>query len=677
MVDKLLVLSCFMLIMNKLFCNFAVIVISTKLKVFLRYVFRHNRLINIHILSLLIFASDIVYAQEEAAIRPIIEAGDLKKLVKADEYKEDADKLFEEASSLNMQVLSVQSDAELDEKAITKKSAQLESQAQQKQIQASALYEKCNEVKFVVYKSYLDAFWKKHTGEESDYINSKLLEEQANDVYFQATSYRIDAKKMDAGFAKVEKLSEANNLELEAIQKQLTALATYYSIEGTEPSPAPAEQFTPPVETVEIPAVEAQNNETIAVSEPQPPLEAPAQDVDQTIPSQVEVDQRMIDLYNSYVATGQFADTALSTGALAGLTSFDADRVLLLWHNYLYGTGTEEEVLMAAKTDSARKENETQPSASAGQNKAGTMEIGVVTDENRSTLIPADEEVIYRIQLAANRSQLSQRALSRMYYGNKTVEMINENGWYKYSVGDFDTYDEANKFRKSTGMRNVSVVAYRKGTRFTALPETAVTASATPVVPVGETRMPSGLVFRIQVAASRVQLTVSQLERIYTGAYPVEMIAEEGWYKYQFMGVRLYSDALQIIKNVNTRGVFIVAYEDGVKINLAEAVKKNKELERKVKTEGRKGQINDTEYHVQLAASRNPMKADELSMLYSGSEPVTVILEDGWYKYHIKTGNSPEIAEQQKQACGIANAFIVPYRRAAKITYYEAIQENK
>jgi hypothetical protein len=190
------------------------------------------------------------------------------------------------------------------------------------------------------------------------------------------------------------------------------------------------------------------------------------------------------------------------------------------------------------------------------------------------------------------------------------------------------------------------------------------------LMPVTETTNQSvlpGLVFRIQIAASRVPLSVRELQKIYPGKYPVEMIIEDEWYKYQLIGERLFSDALQIIKNITIKGVYIVAYENGNKTNLAVAVRKNKALERTIKEKGRKALLNEIEYHVQLAASRKAMFQDEIERLYNGPEPVYLILEDGWYKYHLKGGNSKETAENLKQGCGIKDAFIVCYIGAEKI----------
>jgi hypothetical protein len=631
--------------------------------------------LNCLLVALLIFYGSQLLAQDEATIRSIISEGDIKKLEKAEGYKSNADKIVEEANALNMEVFTVQADQTLSEKARTKKVAQLEEQSRQKQTEAASLYEKCNEIKFTVYKQYTENFWKTHEGSESDYLNAKLLEEQASDNYFQATSYRIEARKMDEGYAKVEKLNEAANLENQAIQKQVSALSAYHGLSQEAPSsgtPESSEAYQPPEVVTTPESLATPTGETNAIDVP------PAEQDERTTSGNVVVNQSMIDAYNSYVATGHFTDTTLATGKIAGVTTFDSDQLLELWYEYIYGRKTlEPEVSPAEESDSTAALTEAksnQQSGDAGNEK----EIGIVTDENVGTLIPADDEVIYRVQIAANRNELSQRALSRMYYGNKNVEMINENGWYKYSVGDFTSYEEASTFRKSSGISNAFVVAYRKGTRFAQGPKAETEKTQTAIyTPVGENKLPSGILFRVQVAASRVALTTGQLKAIYSGNYPVEMISEDGWLKYQFMGVRLYSDALSIIQKVTSKGAFIVAYEDGNKIDLAEAVRKNKELEKTVKTHGRKGYIEEIEFHLQIAASKIAIPGEELKTLYGGPETVSVIYEEGWYKYHLKAGNSAEGAENFRQSCGVPKAFVVPYKRAAKISLYQAIQELK
>jgi hypothetical protein len=85
--------------------------------------------------------------------------------------------------------------------------------------------------------------------------------------------------------------------------------------------------------------------------------------------------------------------------------------------------------------------------------------------------------------------------------------------------------------------------------------------------------------------------------------------------------------------------------------------------------------VNDAEYHVQIAAVRTALKKDEVARLWPGSD-LTVIYEEGWYKYHLKAGDSNETAEQILKSCNIKGAFIVAYKRAAKINYYDALHKN-
>ena len=141
------------------------------------------------------------------------------------------------------------------------------------------------------------------------------------------------------------------------------------------------------------------------------------------------------------------------------------------------------------------------------------------------------------------------------------------------------------------------------------------------------------------------------------------------------MGVRQYADALRIVRNIGSEGAFIVSYQNGLKTMLAESIKKNRESGNFDQPSGSRVQPDDIEYHVQLAASRTAMKPEEVESLCNNPEMISIVFEEGWFKYHLKAGNSPDLAQQLLKECGIEKAFIVPYRRAAKITLYEATHE--
>ena len=104
----------------------------------------------------------------------------------------------------------------------------MQSEAWKKHVQASAAYEKSNDIKYGIYKKYLNHFWKEHEGQEANFINAKMLEEQARDNFAQAAVYRRNTRHMNLGSVKVEKLTEANNLEAAAIRRQVASLSSCF-----------------------------------------------------------------------------------------------------------------------------------------------------------------------------------------------------------------------------------------------------------------------------------------------------------------------------------------------------------------------------------------------------------------------------------------------------------------
>jgi uncharacterized protein YbjQ (UPF0145 family) len=69
-------------------------------------------------------------------------------------------------------------------------------------------------------------------------------------------------------------------------------------------------------------------------------------------------------------------------------------------------------------------------------------------------------EIIYRVQIAASKVPVSIPELQKIYPSNGTIHTSIENGWYKYSVGMFNSYREAKKFKINIGVKDAFVVAY-------------------------------------------------------------------------------------------------------------------------------------------------------------------------------------------------------------------------
>jgi len=646
------------------------------------------------IIILCLHFSGLAYSQQDNPVYSVFSNADIKKLDKTKDYETEAEGLIEEANELYMETFAVQGNYELDEKTIEKKVKQLESKAQKKQIEAAKYYELINQTKFGIYKSYIEKFWSDFEGDETNYVNAKLIEEQSNDYYFQASTLRAEAARLSDVKEQVDKLNSAYELEIKSLEKQLSALSIYYNIDYTA-SEKTRETVPADIEVTEIEPVQPQISYKESTYQP-----AGVPEVTETTGSEqtmaqlkedIMVNQMIINMYDQYMADkNRYPANVFTPELLSGLTSFDSDKILNIWYSYAFDTlykGTPERpVEMYAATDSISEEMafEDQTSVTAGEEQMVPSEYEekiatVEGDIGESYHLPEGDEIIYRVQIAANKTQLTQRALSKMYYGNKKVEMLNEDGWFKYSIGDFYTYENADKFRKQCGVKNAFIVAYRKGQKFVpgGISETLSAQYSETASDLITSRYDIGLMFSVQVAANRVPLTKEQLSRIYKDDYALEMIEEDGWYKYQVLGVRLFSDALRILRNAQVKGAFIVAYDQGVRHNLYAAVSRSKTMEKEVQTYGRKGRLNEVEWHVQIAASRIPLTQGELSQIYSGNHEISLVIEEDWYKYRLKAGSSYTTAKEIKQNCNVPKAFIVSYYRAKKVPITSAINESK
>jgi len=67
----------------------------------------------------------------------------------------------------------------------------------------------------------------------------------------------------------------------------------------------------------------------------------------------------------------------------------------------------------------------------------------------------------FEVQIAASKKVIPTWQLKRIYNGNEQIKQRNYDGWYKYSVGNFNTYQEAKAFVRMTNVRGAFVVAYK------------------------------------------------------------------------------------------------------------------------------------------------------------------------------------------------------------------------
>jgi hypothetical protein len=440
-------------------------------------------------LLFIVFAliSSLGNAQDEVIVKSYIDVDDLMTLTKADKMRADADRRMEEVSNMTRKIQSLQHDSSLSKRKAKNEIAALESKSWKKHVEASAIYEKSNDVKYDIYRRYLNRFWKEHEGQEGKFITAKMLEEQARGNYAQAYVYRRNTKHMNLGNVKMEKLTEANNLETAAIKKQIASLAACLGPSKTGISAALPDTNAAP------PAADTAAAAPLVAEKAAEPVNPPVEEKKEVVPVVVPP---------------------------------------------------------------------------------------VVPEAKKQAVKPVEKPL------------------------------------------------------------------------------------PIPDKPVEQT------LFRIQIAANKAPFSFGELAKIFPGNYPVEIVAEAGWYKYQFIGVPLFSDASAILHECGAKGAFVVAYLNQVKLNIADAVKGNRELEQRIKSGENKAMVQETQYHLQFATSKSVLKPAEIARIYSGSRPVLVIMENGLYEYHLFAGFSLQEAQNLKVDTGLDKADIVAYKSAKRIAIH-------
>jgi tetratricopeptide (TPR) repeat protein len=75
------------------------------------------------------------------------------------------------------------------------------------------------------------------------------------------------------------------------------------------------------------------------------------------------------------------------------------------------------------------------------------------------------EDFVYRVQIAACKKEMGPKDLFKRYNGGDVIEHLFVEGWHKYTIGKFETFEEAAKYRNSCGVHDAFVVIFKGGYR--------------------------------------------------------------------------------------------------------------------------------------------------------------------------------------------------------------------
>jgi hypothetical protein len=174
-----------------------------------------------------------------------------------------------------------------------------------------------------------------------------------------------------------------------------------------------------------------------------------------------------------------------------------------------------------------------------------------------------DPKIFYKVQIAASEKPLSLADLRKIY--NYTLGTYNneiENAYYKYSVGQFETYEAAAKFKNSMNVPDAFITAYRNGQKISV-------AEANPeLVPQNKgtqtkvTPNEMGVRYRIQLSAVTKPATTDDIKKMNPSPKEVQINKIGNYYKYTIGSFATADEAEKYIKQYNLKG-FVVKYMDG------------------------------------------------------------------------------------------------------------------
>lgn len=166
--------------------------------------------------------------------------------------------------------------------------------------------------------------------------------------------------------------------------------------------------------------------------------------------------------------------------------------------------------------------------------------------------------IVYRVQIAASRQPITSEALSAIYKGFNPVNASHEDGWYRYSIGDFIYYGEAKVARDSCGTKDAFVMPYQNAKRIQ-----WPTKSAMEYLKIKQAESP---IYVVQVAASRKPLSLQIIKDIIKVDYPLTMKFEDGWYKYYISAFTDFAVAKEVATKISIKGAFIATYRNGLRL---------------------------------------------------------------------------------------------------------------
>ena len=300
-----------------------------------------------------------------------------------------------------------------------------------------------------------------------------------------------------------------------------------------------------------------------------------------------------------------------------------------------------------AASPAERKREATASKTTGDIPKANISESKKTITAYASGTLSAD---FFTVQIAANTKPLDTILLRVLYKGAYTIEERLEDGWYRYVVGRFFDVNSAVSHLNSSievGM----VTAYKGNTR------TIVTAKSHATQSLSTSKGVIA-VYRVQIAAAKKPVSAKLLHSLYSGIRPINVNSEDGWFRYSIGDYLLYDDAISVRDSSGVPGAFVMPYINGVRQSVKGRMEIHKEEVKRT---------TNPVFVVQLAATKRPISLRKLKVYRKSGIPVTLRIEDGWYKYTTDVFFSKDLARKRAQEIKVSGAFVVTYMNGKRV----------
>ncbi|MBI9061003.1 MAG: SPOR domain-containing protein [Marinilabiliaceae bacterium] len=194
------------------------------------------------------------------------------------------------------------------------------------------------------------------------------------------------------------------------------------------------------------------------------------------------------------------------------------------------------------------------------------------------------DELYFSIQILAGKNKVTDEQLARAYSGSIAVYENYGDGWYRYSVGKYLSYQEAMNAMQANNLKG-HPVAYQGKKRVSLVEAKKLSEQETPGVsnkeivkkeikPIAISDKPKvgDTFFTIQIMADRKKTAPDQIKRIYSGSMKVDERKGDGWFRYSIGVFSTYEEAGRVMKREGVKG-YIVAYSQSKRISISEAKK--------------------------------------------------------------------------------------------------------